>query len=97
MTDQKEVILKAIVYEIIIAAGEEGTKSLLTANNLLADMAVPVTQYDFTYADRAKTKTPQNRCSPLLVNTDHQSAKREWSMGLGTSTRTDGCSRESVK
>ena len=26
MTDQKEIILKAIVYEIVIAAGEEGTK-----------------------------------------------------------------------
>ena len=49
MTDQKEVILKAIIYEIVIAAGDEGTKALLTADNLLADMAVPVTQYDFTY------------------------------------------------
>ena len=56
MTDQKEVILKAIIYEIVIAAGDEGTKALLTADNLLADMAVPVTQYDFTYADRAKMK-----------------------------------------
>ena len=56
MTDQKEIILKAIVYEIVIAAGEEGTKALLTADNLLADMAVPVTQYDFTYADRSKLK-----------------------------------------
>ena len=56
MTDQKEVILKAIIYEIVIAAGDEGTKALLTADNLLADMAVPVTQYDFTYADRSKLK-----------------------------------------
>lgn len=56
MTDQKEVILKAIIYEIVIAAGEEGTSALLTADNLLADMAVPVTQYDFTYADRSKLK-----------------------------------------
>lgn len=56
MTDQKEIILKAIVYEIVIAAGEEGMKALLTADNLLADMAVPVTQYDFTYADRSKLK-----------------------------------------
>ena len=56
MTDQKEIILKAIIYEIIIAAGEEGTNALLTADNLLADMAVPVTQYDFTYADRSKMK-----------------------------------------
>ena len=56
MTDQKEVILKAIIYEIVIATGDEGTKALLTADNLLADMAVPVTQYDFTYADRAKMK-----------------------------------------
>ena len=56
MTDQKEVILKAIIYEIVIATGEEGTNALLTADNLLADMAVPVTQYDFTYADRSKLK-----------------------------------------
>ena len=25
MTDQKEVILKAIIYEIVIATGDEGT------------------------------------------------------------------------
>ena len=50
MTDQKEIILKAIIYEIVIAAGEEGIKALLTADNLLADMAVPVTQYDFTFS-----------------------------------------------
>ena len=56
MTDQKEVILKAIIYEVVIATGEEGTNALLTADNLLADMAVPVTQYDFTYADRSKLK-----------------------------------------
>ena len=56
MTDQKEVILKAIIYEIVIATDEEGTNALLTADNLLADMAVPVTQYDFTYADRSKLK-----------------------------------------
>ena len=56
MTDQKEVILKAIIYEIVIATGEEGTNALLTADNLLADMAVPVTQYDFSYADRSKLK-----------------------------------------
>ncbi len=56
MTDQKEVILKAIIYEIVIAAGDEGTKALLTADNLLADMAVPVTQFDFTYADKSKLK-----------------------------------------
>ena len=56
MTDQKEVILKAIIYEIVIATGEEGTNALLTTDNLLADMAVPVTQYDFTYADRSKLK-----------------------------------------
>ena len=56
MTDQKEVILKAITYEIVMAAGEEGTHALLTADDLLAAMAVPVTQYDFTYADRSKLK-----------------------------------------
>lgn len=32
MTDQKEVILKAIIYEIVIATGDEGTKALLTAS-----------------------------------------------------------------
>lgn len=56
MTNQKEVILKAINYEIVIAMGEEGTHALLTANDLLAAMAVPVTQYDFQYADRSKLK-----------------------------------------
>ena len=28
MTDQKEIILKAIIYEIVIAAGEEGTSAV---------------------------------------------------------------------
>mgnify|MGYP007069903503 FL=1 len=56
MTDQREVILKAIIYEIIVAAGEEGIHALLTADDLLAAMAVPVTQFDFTYANRSKLK-----------------------------------------
>ena len=56
MTDQKEIIIKAINYEIIHATGEEGINALLTADDLLAAMAVPVTQYDFTYADRLKLK-----------------------------------------
>ena len=56
MTDRIEIVLKAINYEIVTAAGEERTEALLTADNLLAAMAVPVTQYDFTYADRAKMK-----------------------------------------
>ena len=81
MTDQKEVILKAIAYEIIIAAGEEGTKSLLTANDLLTDMAVPVTQYDFTYADRAKTKNPQKQL--FAITCQHRSPKREKRMVYG--------------
>lgn len=56
MIDQKELILKAINYEIVIAAGEEGTHALLTADDLLAAMAVPVTQFDFSYADKSKLK-----------------------------------------
>ncbi len=56
MTDQKEIIVKAINYEIVTAAGEGGTHALLTADDLLAAMAVPVTQYDFTYADKSKLK-----------------------------------------
>lgn len=56
MTDDERIIVKAINYEIIQAAGEEGIHALLTAPDLLAAMAVPVTQYDFTYADRSKLK-----------------------------------------
>ena len=56
MTDNEKIIIKAINYEIVVAAGEEGVHALLTADDLLAAMAVPVTQYDFTYADKSKLK-----------------------------------------
>lgn len=56
MTDNEKIIIKAINYEIVITAGEDGVHALLTADDLLAAMAVPVTQYDFTYADRSKLK-----------------------------------------
>lgn len=56
MTDQINDINKAVVYEIITAMGEDGMGALLTADDLLASMAVPVTQFDFSYADRGKMK-----------------------------------------
>ena len=56
MIDDIRVITKAINYEIVKVVGEEGTHALLTPEDLLAAMAVPVTQFDFTYADRSKLK-----------------------------------------
>lgn len=50
MTIQVEDINKAVVFEIISAMGEDGKDALLTADDLLAVMAVPVTQFDFTYS-----------------------------------------------
>ena len=85
MTDQKEIILKAIIYEIVIAAGEEGTKALLTADNLLADMAVPVTQYDFTYADRAKMKklfrAVEHFLLPEIIKDESKQLYQGWASG----------------
>jgi hypothetical protein len=49
MTTLINDIDKAVAYEIITAMGEEGLDALLTENDLLANMAVPVTQFDFTY------------------------------------------------
>lgn len=43
-----------INYEIIEEMGDDGLNALLTADDLLARMAVPVTQFDFTYVDRSK-------------------------------------------
>lgn len=54
MTDRIEDITKAVVYEIITAMGDDGLEALLTADDLLASMAVPVTQFDFTYVDRGR-------------------------------------------
>ena len=54
MTDRIEDITKAVVYEIITAMGDDGLEALLTADNLLASMAVPVTQFDFAYVDRGR-------------------------------------------
>ena len=54
MTDKIEDITKAVVYEIVSAMGDDGLEALLTADDLLASMAVPVTQFDFTYVDKRK-------------------------------------------
>ena len=54
MTDRIEDINKAIIYEIITAMGDDGLNALLTADDLLASMAVPVTQFDFTYVDKGR-------------------------------------------
>lgn len=56
MTDDERIIIKAINYEIVQATGKEGIHALLTADDLLAAMAVPVTQFDFTYVDKSKLK-----------------------------------------
>ena len=56
MTDRIEDITRAVVYEIITAMGDDGINALLTADDLLASMAVPVTQFDFTYTDKGKLK-----------------------------------------
>lgn len=56
MTDKIEDINKAVVYEIVTAMGEDGMNALLTADDLLASMAVPVTQFDFTYANKGNMK-----------------------------------------
>lgn len=47
-------INKAVVYEIITAMGDDGLNAMLTSDDLLASMAVPVTQFDFTYVDMGK-------------------------------------------
>lgn len=54
MTDRIEDITRAVVYEIITAMGDDGLEALLTADDLLASMAVPVTQFDFTYVDKGR-------------------------------------------
>ena len=54
MTDRIEYINRAIVYEIITAMGDDKLNALLTADDLLASMAVPVTQFDFTYVDKGR-------------------------------------------
>lgn len=47
MTYEKRVIDKAVAFEIISAMGEDEMEALLTVDDLLANMAVPVTQLDF--------------------------------------------------
>ena len=54
MTDRIEDITRAVVYEVYLAMGDDGLNALLTADDLLASMAVPVTQFDFTYADKGR-------------------------------------------
>ncbi len=54
MTNRIEDVNKAIVYEIITIMGDDGLNALLTADDLLASMAVPVTQFDFTCVDKGR-------------------------------------------
>lgn len=54
MTDRIEDITRAVAYEIVTAMGDAGLEALLTADDLLAIMAVPVTQFDFTYVDKSR-------------------------------------------
>lgn len=56
MTDDINVIRIAISYEVISAMGDEGLGALLTVDDLLACMAVPATQFYFSYVDRGKLK-----------------------------------------
>lgn len=56
MTDRIEDITRAVVYEVITAMGDDGMNALLTADDLLASMAVPVTQFDFTYVNKTQLK-----------------------------------------
>jgi len=56
MTDLINDIEKAVAYEIIVTMGDDGLNALLTADDLLSNMAVPVTQFDFTYANRSNLK-----------------------------------------
>lgn len=54
MTDRIEDITRAVVYEVYMALSDDGLNALLTADDLLASMAVPVTQFDFTYVDKRR-------------------------------------------
>ena len=54
MTDRIEDITRAVVYEIITAMGDDGLEALLTADDLLASMAVSVTQFDFTDINKGR-------------------------------------------
>lgn len=56
MTNDINEIRKAISYEVISAMGDEGLEALLTVDDLLACMAVPATQFDFSYVDRGNLK-----------------------------------------
>ena len=64
MTDDINLIRKAISYEVISAMGDEGLEALLTVDDLLACMAVPATQFDFTYVDRGTLKK-------LMIEVEH--------------------------
>ncbi len=57
MTNLIKDIDKAVAYEIFIAMGDDELDALLTADDLLANMAVPVTQFDFTYANISELKS----------------------------------------
>ena len=48
MTNEIRDIDKAVAYEIMTAMGEDELRALVTADDLLANMAVPVTQFDFS-------------------------------------------------
>ena len=69
MTNEIRVIDKAIAYEIIMAMDEDGLNALLTADDLLAKIAVPITQFDFTYADKNKLKKIMLSIQRFIQNT----------------------------
>lgn len=80
MIIQIEDINKAVVFEIISAMGEDGLDALLTADDLLVKMAVPVTQFDFTYSKGKNYKELMTavekflKSSKLSVNSYSKSA-----------------------
>ena len=67
MTDDINLIRKAISYEVISAMGDEGVGALLTVDDLLACMAVPATQFDFSYVDRGGLKNLMVEERPFAI------------------------------
>ena len=90
MTNEIRDIDKAVAYEIIIAMGEDGLSALLTADDLLANMAVPVTQFDFSYADKSKMKQ-------LMQNVERFLKSSKMSVNSYTKSQRGRVHGESVK
>lgn len=78
MTDRIGDITKAVVYGIITAIGDDGLEALLTADDLLACMAVPVTQFDFTYVDKGRL----NKLMLAVYDFLRKSVSRYWSTAM---------------